>query len=66
VTFTITVQNDPTSDHSPVNSLVVSDTLLSLSGPTGNDGDGLLEWGETWTYTSSYVVPPESGDTIDY
>jgi hypothetical protein len=68
VTYTVTVQHDPTSDHSPVSSLVVGDTMLSLSGPTksGGDQDDLLEWEETWIYTGSYVIPPESGDTIDY
>jgi uncharacterized repeat protein (TIGR01451 family) len=67
VNYTVTVQHGPASDHSPVSSLVVSDTLLTLSGPTkaGGDQDDSLEWGETWTYTGSYTVPQGSGDTID-
>jgi len=35
----------------------VSDPLLDpLSGPTGDDGDGVLDVGESWTYTGSYTA----------
>ena len=40
-------------------SLVVEDNRVdSLSYTGGDDGDGLFEAGETWTYESVYVVQP--------
>ena len=48
-TFTITVDNTGNVDLTGV---VVSDPQCdSLTGPSGDDGDGVLEVGETWTYT---------------
>jgi uncharacterized repeat protein (TIGR01451 family) len=35
-----------------------------IAGPTGDDGDGRLEPGETWVYTCSYSVTAGSPDPI--
>jgi|SRR5262245_36084192 len=50
VLYTITVQSTGTGDFATVN---VDDGMAgcTLAGPTGDDGDGHLENGETWTYT---------------
>ena len=57
ITFTFTVSQDPESDGSPISHLTLTD---SLAGPAlyiaGDDGDGLLESGERWTYVASYTV----------
>jgi hypothetical protein len=46
-------------DGSPVLSLVVEDDRVDLLAYTGgDDGDGLFEAGETWSYESTYVVQP--------
>jgi hypothetical protein len=68
VTYTISLCSMTPPRTTGVSSLVVSDTLLSLSGLTKivGDQDDLLEWGEAWIYTGSYVISPESGDIIDY
>jgi hypothetical protein len=34
----------------------------TLQGPTGDDGDGKLEKGETWVWTCSHVVTAADGD----
>ncbi len=51
VTYTVDVintGNDPLS-----NVTVADDTCSPLTGPTGDDGNGTLDIGETWTYTCS-------------
>ncbi|MBD0830507.1 DUF4347 domain-containing protein, partial [Aestuariibaculum sediminum] len=58
IDYTITVNNDGNTD---LTNVVVGDELPDgslgvVTGPTGDDGDGILNVGETWTYTASYVV----------
>lgn len=60
VTYTITVENTGTAFFMAVN---LSDTDCTIGDPTsGDDGDGKLEEGETWTYscTVANVVPPHT------
>ena len=60
VTFTITETNDAPEDLTGVFVDTDSDACdLALTGPTGDDGDGKLEQGETWTWTCTI---PVSGD----
>jgi len=57
--YTITLENAGTLDITNVN---ITDVLPDgnngvLVGPTGDNGTvGILEIGETWTYTSSYIT----------
>ncbi|MBN3584775.1 DUF11 domain-containing protein, partial [Algoriphagus aestuarii] len=56
ITYTFEVSNG--GDVSLTN-ITVTDPLPGLSAPTyqsGDDGDDILEVGETWTYTSTYSV----------
>jgi uncharacterized repeat protein (TIGR01451 family) len=58
VTFAFTVTNDSINgDGTPINNVAVND---SLAGPatyvSGDDGDGLLEAGETWIFVASYRI----------
>ncbi|MEZ5335497.1 MAG: hypothetical protein R2741_09775 [Methanolobus sp.] len=59
IDYQIVVTNDGNTDLTGVS---VADTLLegaygSLSAPTESlSSDGILEVGETWTYTGSYTV----------
>ncbi|TFH10031.1 MAG: DUF11 domain-containing protein, partial [Candidatus Atribacteria bacterium] len=65
VSYTITVRHAPASDGSPVDITDVNDSLgVILTGPTGDDGDGLLEAGEVWTYTGSRVVLPSDPENL--
>gem|GEM_PF-2792875 len=59
VTYTISVSHDLVNgDGSPIYNLTVTD---SLGGPatyvSGDDGDGVLEAGETWVYQVDYTIP---------
>ncbi len=57
VTYTFAVSHAPSSDGSPVSAIAVSDDIAGT--PTyvsGDDGDGLLESGETWNYTVDYTI----------
>jgi hypothetical protein len=48
-----------------VDDLVVADDRCSpMSDPAGDDGDGLLNPGETWTYTCSYAPAGDPGDEV--
>jgi hypothetical protein len=54
IPYTVTLEN---TGNVSLYTVVVTDTLLtSLSGPTGDDGDGVLDVGETWVYTGSHTV----------
>ncbi|MDH5237837.1 MAG: hypothetical protein OEW85_09520, partial [Acidimicrobiia bacterium] len=51
VAYTITVTN--TAPSSLDNVVVGEDVCGSVTGPMGDDGNGLLDQGEVWTYTCS-------------
>ena len=56
ITYTIEVKNTGNANQTNV---TVNDTLISssvLTSPTGDNGNGILEKGETWVYTGSYNV----------
>jgi uncharacterized repeat protein (TIGR01451 family) len=57
VTYDFEVSHAPTSDSSPVSAVTIADDVAGT--PTyvsGDDGDGLLELGETWKYSASYTI----------
>jgi len=58
VVYTFTVTNDAVNgDGSPVSNVSVSDDYAgSVAYVSGDDGDGLLEVGESWVYTASYTI----------
>ncbi|MDD5265298.1 MAG: lamin tail domain-containing protein, partial [Candidatus Bipolaricaulis sp.] len=62
VGYTIAVTN---TGNQSLTGVLVSDPLLgALSGPTGDLGTtGVLDVGETWTYTGSYTVQQNDLDT---
>jgi uncharacterized repeat protein (TIGR01451 family) len=65
VTFTITEENDgvlPLTGATVVTDSVACNT--ALAGPTGDDGDGVLEPGETWTWTCT--IPVTGDPDLDY
>ncbi len=59
VNYTITVENTGDSDLSDVN---VTDPLpgCTLTGPSGDDGDNILQPDESWTYTCSITAGEEN------
>ncbi|MFC2078075.1 hypothetical protein ACFLTM_04630 [Candidatus Bipolaricaulota bacterium] len=66
ITYTYNVTNDDTiDDGSPISDVSVSDSLgFPVAYFSGDDGDGLLETGETWTFTGSYVVQPADDEPL--
>jgi hypothetical protein len=59
VTFTFAVSHDSLSDRSPITNVTVTDDFAGAATlQSGDDGDGLLEWGETWQFAASYVIVP--------
>ncbi|UCC88182.1 MAG: hypothetical protein JSV81_02450, partial [Anaerolineales bacterium] len=61
VVYSITVShNTLIGDSSSITQVLVTDSIASpVSFVEGDNGqDGLLEVGETWTYTASYTIPP--------
>ncbi|MFC7356937.1 Ig-like domain-containing protein, partial [Jejudonia soesokkakensis] len=60
IAYTFTVTNEGNVDLSNV---TVTDPLLqapnpvvTIAGPTGDDGDGILQPTETWVYTADYAI----------
>ncbi|WP_316811491.1 gliding motility-associated C-terminal domain-containing protein, partial [Pedobacter heparinus] len=55
INYTITVSNTGNANHYNV---LVNDPLLggSLTQPTGDNGNGILEKDESWTYRGTYTV----------
>ena len=49
-----------TGDLPLTNVSVVDDQGLTITGPTGDDGDGILSPGETWDYSSTNEVQPST------
>lgn len=65
VTFTVHVLNDGTG-AADLHTVVVGDNMVgcTLAGPTGDDGDGILNVNETWDYTCTVTgVQPNTTNT---
>ena len=61
VTFTFAVSHDAASDNSPVFGVTVNDDYAgAASYVSGDDGDNVLEAGETWIFAASYTI--DAGD----
>ncbi len=57
VTYTFDVSHDPASDGSPLVLLTVTDDVAGVATyVSGDDGDGRVELGETWTFTAAYTI----------
>lgn len=57
VIFTFTLNHAPSSDQSPVQNINVSDDYAGTATRiSGDDGDNILEYGETWIYTAAYTI----------
>jgi len=56
-TITLTYTLTPSGDGSPVYDLLVGDSVVgSPVYVAGDDGDGMLEDAERWTYTATYTI----------
>jgi len=64
VNYTITVKHAQGSDGSDVYNLTVTDPLGTPIYLSGDDGDGILELGEVWTYYMLYSIPTSSSDPL--
>ncbi|MDJ0497714.1 MAG: proprotein convertase P-domain-containing protein, partial [Acidimicrobiia bacterium] len=65
VVFTFQVFHDAASDGSPVSGLTVTDDYAGTATyVVGDDGDGLLEAGEGWTFTASYTITGSDPDPL--
>ena len=67
ITYTFSVTNTGNVDLTGV---TVTDPLfeapnavVAIAGPTGDDGDGILENGEEWIYTADYTITQEDLNT---
>ena len=66
ITYTFAVSHDAGSDGSPVAGLSVTDDVAGGAAyVSGDDGDGLLEAGETWSYTADYTTSGTDPDPLD-
>ena len=64
VTYTFYLNYTPGGDGSPASNPDITDPRCN-SAPTyfgGDDGDNLLETGETWVYTCTFLVPASHAD----
>jgi len=65
ITYTITVQHDPASDGFNIYNVTVSDVFgITPIYVDGDDGDGILELGEVWTYTVEYTIQASDPDPL--
>ncbi len=66
VTYTFSVTNDnATGDGSPIAIGSVTDDIAGAASFTGgDDGDNLLEVGETWTYQATHTIHPSDPDPL--
>ena len=65
VTYGFTVSHDSTSDGSPVANVTVTDDVAGAATyVSGDDGDGLLETGETWVFTADYTIQATDPDPL--
>ena len=61
VNYTITVEN---TGNVSITGLLIDDTIIStLTLDSGDDGDGILQVDETWTYIGSYTITQSDIDT---
>lgn len=65
VVFTFTVSHATISDRTPIHNVTVSD---NFAGPatriSGDDGDDLLEYGESWLYAAAYTIKPNTPNPL--
>ncbi|AOM79282.1 hypothetical protein BFS30_20195 [Pedobacter steynii] len=61
INYTITVKNTGNANHHQV---LVNDALTGgrLHNPAGDNGNGILEKGESWIYTTSYILSQSDFD----
>ncbi|MBN2177776.1 MAG: DUF11 domain-containing protein, partial [Demequinaceae bacterium] len=65
VTYDFAVSHDVSSDGSPVSGLTVVDDIAGAATyDSGDDGDGLLESGETWLYSVDYTIGGGDADPL--
>jgi hypothetical protein len=62
VTYTYTVTNPGSFNLSSVN--ISDDRCAPISGPTGDDGDSVLEMSETWVYTCSQALTQTTTNVV--
>ena len=69
ITYTYTVTQDTVAgDGSDITTVSVTDADAAVTGITltgGDDGDGILETGETWTYTGTRVITATDPDILN-
>lgn len=67
VTYTFEVMYTPAADGAPATGVAVSDPKCTsaITGPAGDDGDGLLEAGEAWSYTCTMTVAGHAAGEAD-
>ncbi|WP_139205883.1 gliding motility-associated C-terminal domain-containing protein [Pedobacter sp. ok626] len=65
IKYTITVYNNGNANH---NQVVVNDPLLGgiLSQPKGDNGNGILEKNESWTYDGVYTISQNDLDVAGF
>ncbi len=66
-TVTYTFDVSLASESVPLTNVTVTDPICdagTLGAPTGDDGDGVLEQGETWHYTCTHVVTETDPDPL--
>jgi Mg-chelatase subunit ChlD len=61
VRYNYTVTN---TGDTPLYNVNVTDNKASPFYVTGDDGDGVLEVGERWNYTATYIVAATDGDSL--
>jgi uncharacterized repeat protein (TIGR01451 family) len=66
VTFTFTVSHGEGSDGSALQNVVVSDNYAGTATLAGGDdnGNGLLEANEVWTYTAPHTIQPHNPNPL--
>ncbi len=65
IVYSFTLSHDAGSDGSPVQSVVVSDTLTGLMPlSSGDDGNNLLETGENWVYRGTYTILADDSNPL--
>jgi archaellum component FlaG (FlaF/FlaG flagellin family) len=61
VTYTYTVVNTGDDPLSPI--VISDDTCASVTGPSGDDGNNVLDVGETWTYSCTTTLSNDTTNT---